>query len=63
MEIIYNDKKYTINKYLSESKNYFDKRIEFIKILEKNNIDIKEAIRLSKIWMNIKFKKIGRAHV
>lgn len=56
MEITYNDKKYTINKYYSESITHFKLRIEFIKKME-NKEDFKEALRLSKVWMNIKFKE------
>ena len=55
-EIKYLDKKETISQYLSESKNQFEQRLEYIKKLEKANINWKEANRLSKIWYCIKFK-------
>jgi len=46
-----------IKKFFSESDFIFNERLKFINILEKNNFEWKEAIRLSKIWANIKFKK------
>jgi hypothetical protein len=42
--------------YLSESNIQFQKKLEYIKKLEKASIDWKEANRLSKIWYCIKFK-------
>ena len=50
------DNKY-FTKFISESDYEFQNRLLFIKKLENNNIDIKEAIRLSKIWYCIKYKK------
>lgn len=46
-----------IIQFLSESNNQFNKRLEFIKKLEKESVDWKEAYRLSKIWHCIKFKQ------
>ena len=46
-----------IVQFLSESDEYFNKRLDFIKILEKENINWKDAVKLSKIYMNIKYKK------
>lgn len=43
--------------YLSESNTQFNKRLEYIEKLEKENIDWKEASRLSRIWHCIKYKK------
>jgi hypothetical protein len=62
METNYHDIKYKDNtvkllQYLSESNSQFNKRVEFIKKLEKKDIDWKEANRLSRIWFAIKFKK------
>jgi len=54
MEIEYMDKKVKLLQYQSESTNQFNKRIEYIKKIEKKNIDWKEANRLSKIWYSIK---------
>jgi RNase P subunit RPR2 len=57
IEIEYLGKKVNILKYNSESNNQFNKRLEYIKILEKKKIDWKEANRLSKIWYGIHCKK------
>ena len=46
-----------IIKFIEESNEQFSNRLLYIKKLEKNNINIKEAIRLSKIWYCIKYKK------
>ena len=54
--IIYLDKEVSIVQYLSESDSQFDMRLKYIKLLERNKVDCKEAIRLSKIWHCIKFK-------
>ena len=53
----YLEKDEKIVQFLAESDEYFSKRLEFIKILEKENINWKEAVKLSKIFMNIKYKK------
>jgi len=57
IEINYNGQKTRILKYLSESNTQFDKRIEFIKKLENQQVNYKEAIRLSKIWYCIKYRQ------
>jgi hypothetical protein len=46
-----------IIQFLSESNNQFNKRLDFIKKLEKESVNWKEAYRLSKIWYCIKFKQ------
>lgn len=56
INIEYNGQPVDVLHYLSESANNFDKKLEFIKKLEKKNIAWKEANKLSKIWYNIKFK-------
>ena len=56
--IKYKNKNYKIIKFYSESEHRFSKRLSFIKKLEKENLDFKEAERISKIWSNIKFKDI-----
>ncbi len=53
-DIIYLNKSVKILQYLSESNKQFNKRLEYIKLLEKANINWKEAVRLSKIWYSIK---------
>ena len=57
IEILYMNKPCKILQYLSESNNDFTKRLEFIRTLEKKNIDWKEVIRLSKIWYCVTIKK------
>ena len=57
IEINYLNKSEKILQYLSESKNQFNRRCEYIKKLENANIDWKEANRLSKLWYCIKIKK------
>ena len=46
----------SISKFIDESNIQFNNRILYIKKLEENNINLKEAIRLSKIWYCIKYK-------
>lgn len=46
-----------ILKYISESSNQFNNRLIFINKLENKNINYKEALRLSKVWFSIKYKK------
>ncbi len=55
--ITYLGKEEQIVQFLSESTEYFNDRLEFIRKLEKENILWKEANKLSKIYYNIKFKK------
>ena len=54
--IQYLDNNYKILQYLSESNKQFTNRLVYLQKLEKCNINIKEAIRLSKIWYSIKYK-------
>jgi hypothetical protein len=56
-DIKYQDKTVKILQFLSEPESKFNLRIEYIRKLEKKNIEWKEAHRLSKIWYAIKFKK------
>tara|TARA_A100001015_G_C14898789_1_gene675515 strand:+ start:200 stop:433 length:234 start_codon:yes stop_codon:yes gene_type:complete len=56
--IKYQNKNNKIIKFYSESEYRFSERLNFIKKLEKNNLNFKEAVRISKIWSNIKFKDI-----
>lgn len=55
-EINYLGKKHKIVKFLSESENIFNKRLEFIKKMEKDKIEFKLVDKYSKIWSNIKYK-------
>jgi len=56
-EIIYMNNSIKILQYLSESNSDFNKRIIFIKLVENDNIDWKEAIKLSRLWYCIIIKK------
>ena len=56
-QIKYLDKNIEITQYLCESDEQFISRIELIKKLEEKKIDYKQALKLSKIYYNIKFKK------
>jgi len=56
IQITYSNKQVDITQYLSESDTQFAKRLEYIKLLEKANVDWKEANSLSKVWYCIKFK-------
>jgi hypothetical protein len=54
--ISYLTKKENLIQYLSESNLQFNQRIQYIRLLEKANVNWKEALRLSKVWYCIKFK-------
>lgn len=56
-QIKYLDKDMKITQYLCESDEQFTLRIELIKKLEEKKIDYKQALKLAKIYYNIKFKK------
>ena len=47
---------------LSESNEQFEKKLEFIKKMEKKEVDWREANRLSKIWYCIKYRSCRYAH-
>ena len=55
--IKYNNKDVSITQFLSESDEQFEARLELITKLEQDNIEWKEALKMSKIYSNIKFKK------
>jgi hypothetical protein len=57
-DITYKGEKVIIYRDISESISRFNKRIQFIKILEEDNITWKETLKLSKIWYYIIFCKI-----
>ncbi len=54
--ISYLTKKENLIQYLLESNLQFNQRIQYIRLLEKANVNWKEALRLSKVWYCIKFK-------
>jgi hypothetical protein len=55
-EINYMGNQVHVLQNLSESNNHFEKKLEYIKKLEKKELDWREANILSKIWYCIKFK-------
>jgi hypothetical protein len=54
--ITYQGKKEKILKYITESKLQFNKRMEYITLLEKASIPWMEADRISKVWFCITFR-------
>jgi len=61
-QIKYLDKNIEIIQYLCESDEQFLSRIKLIKKLEGKKIDYKQALKLSKIYYNIKFKNCKYTH-
>jgi hypothetical protein len=53
--INYNNNLIKITRYISESNNIFNKRLEFIKKLEKHEVVIDNIENLSMLWYNMKF--------
>ena len=54
--IKYKEKDETIIQFFSESDEQFNTRLELLKKLEEESIEWKEALKLSKIYFNVKFK-------
>ena len=61
--ITYKGENVNILQYQSESNNQLKQRLDYIKKLEEKNIDWKEALRLSRIWYSIKFKKCKYSNI
>jgi hypothetical protein len=57
--INHSDKTYTINKTDDESYEIYLERINYIKNKLNDNLDIDHIIKLSLIWRNVKFYKMG----
>lgn len=55
--IKYKGKNELIEQFPSETINRFNKRQLFIKLLEEDNFNWKEAHKLSKVWYNIIYNK------
>lgn len=55
--VTYLNKEEHITQFFSESDEIFNDRLELIKKLEKENMAFKEALKLSKIYINCKYKK------
>ena len=53
--IVYLNNSEKIIRFVSESNNVFNQRLNLLSLMEKDNISWKEAHKLSKIWYNIKF--------
>ena len=58
INIIYLKQNVTITQFNSESKKRFEQRIKFIRLLEADKMNWKDANKLSKIWANIRFYKM-----
>ena len=56
MNILETDLIKQIERTTDESNKIFDERIKFIKRVYSNTNDLKESIRLSKIYINYKYK-------
>ena len=56
-KITYLNKEVEITQFLSESDEHFQARLDLLKKLEKDNINWKDANKLSKIFYNTKYKK------
>ena len=57
MELQIESNKFTIIKLDGESDKIFNERIEFIKKVYQDQKDFKEAVNLSKIWLNFKYNQ------
>lgn len=57
MELSIDNSKITVDKLDGESNKIFNERIEFIKKVYQDNKNLKEAINLSKIWINFKYNE------
>jgi hypothetical protein len=56
-KINYLDKEEVITKFFAESDEIYNDRLEVLKKMEANNIVWKDALKLSKIYSNVKYKK------
>jgi len=56
VNISYQSKKEKILQYITESNIQFNKRLEYIKLLEKAGVSWTDADRLSKVWYCITFR-------
>ena len=60
--ISFKGKNEMLNFFPSESLSRLNKRKDYIKILENNNFNWKDANKLSKIWYNIIYNKTKYTH-
>tara|TARA_B110000977_G_scaffold196150_1_gene275941 strand:- start:113 stop:346 length:234 start_codon:yes stop_codon:yes gene_type:complete len=56
MEVNYNNSKIKISHFDSESNNILNKKLEFIKKMEKEGVEKHLVNKYSKLWVNITFK-------
>lgn len=57
MELNIDNQKFNIIKLDGESEKIFQERLEFIKKVYQDKKDFKEAVNLSKIWLNFKYNQ------
>ena len=57
MELNIDNQKFNIIKLDGESDKIFQERLEFIKKVYQDKKDFKEAVNLSKIWLNFKYNQ------
>ena len=57
MELNIDNQKFNIIKLDDESDKIFQERLEFIKKVYQDKKDFKEAVNLSKIWLNFKYNQ------
>ena len=58
IKINFKGKKVNLDLFSSECLSRLNMRLEYIKILEKNNYNWKDTHKLSKIWYNITYYKM-----
>lgn len=56
IELNYLGQSVHVQQYLSESNEQFKKKLDFIKKMEKKDVEWREACRLSKVWYCIKYR-------
>ena len=57
MELNIDNNKFTIDRLDGESNKVFNERLEFVKKVYQDTKNSKEAINLSKIWVNFKYNQ------
>ena len=57
MELNIDNNKFTIDRLYGESNKVFNERLEFVKEVYQDTKNSKEAINLSKIWVNFKYNQ------
>lgn len=57
MELNIDNQKFNIIKLDGESEKIFQERLEFIKKVYQDKKDFKEAVNLSKIWLNFTYNQ------